>query len=897
MPEATPDESEFELEVLKKRGFVRKKCRVCGTYFWTTDAGRQTCGEAPCDPYTFLDRSPFNRSFDLRGFREYFLDYFHERGHAVIPPRPVVARWRNDLYLTSASIVLFQPYVTSGLVPPPANPLVVAQPCVRFVDIDRVGLTAGRHLTTFEMGGAHAFNYPDKQVYWKDQTVEYGLDLLNSLGVPDSSITLKEDLWEGGGNAGPAFEVIVGGLELETLVFMKYSEEGGLLHEIPIKVVDTGYGLERFTWMSQATPTAFEAIFSNTLPQFLDLAGVEPPSKELLKSMAIASINALKLEVGMDEAISKGMGMSLAEYAKRVKPYQMVGALLDHTRTIAFLLSDGVIPSNTGEGYLARLIIRRALRLKWALGMSTPLSQLLEMQIEDWGKDFPWLLHAQQRSLELTDMEEQKYNDALQRGLGILERRIQSVGKVDEETLLQLYDSYGVPVEVIVKALGEKGVEAQIPEDFYSQLASRHSAVGSIRLSEKGESKDVPDPAILELPATLPLFHEGLVGKIKAQVVYSAEIAGRRLVVTDRTNFYPEGGGQPSDVGSISWNGGMARVQRAFKAGPVVVHELEGEGPLPKKGETAELSIDGGRRLQLMRAHTATHLVLAACRQILGDHVWQMGAQKDVDLSRLDILHYKAISEDQLDRIEGLANSWVMADIPVEVLELERDLAEAAFGYQIYQGGVVPGKRLRVVRIPGVDVEACGGTHVSRTGEVGQIKIQSVTRIQESVFRIMFSAGEAARVRSRRLSQIVARLEDEFNCKEQDVVDRVQVLKQQVKEGREKASVLQKELLQLKARVAPQLETPAGAAKLVRCPEGIEPREAAIAGTESADVVLAVSADGRKLAVAARRGSGRSLEPMKGILSKLGKGGGSSELLEYVLSQPFDEILLTKHQG
>ena len=146
------DPSEFELRTLKERGFVRKKCRVCGTYFWTKDPKRETCGEAPCDPYTFIGGGKFNRSMGVAETRQYFLRFFEKRGHTVIAPRPVVARWRDDLYLTSASIVLFQPYVTTGLIPPPANPLVVSQPCIRFVDIDRVGLTAGRHLTTFELG-------------------------------------------------------------------------------------------------------------------------------------------------------------------------------------------------------------------------------------------------------------------------------------------------------------------------------------------------------------------------------------------------------------------------------------------------------------------------------------------------------------------------------------------------------------------------------------------------------------------------------------------------------------------------------------------------------------------------------------------------------------------------
>ena len=199
----------YSLEFFKERGYVRKRCRACGEYFWTLDPDRETCGDSPCEPYRFVGKTLTKKKMSLREVREAFLKFFEKRGHKIISPYPVVARWRSDMFLTDASIVDFQPFVTSGIAPPPANPLVISQPCIRLVDIDKVGLTFGRHLTIFEMGGAHAFNYPDKEVYWKEETVRYYHEFAQEIfGIPEEELIYKEGVWSGGGNAGPCFESI-----------------------------------------------------------------------------------------------------------------------------------------------------------------------------------------------------------------------------------------------------------------------------------------------------------------------------------------------------------------------------------------------------------------------------------------------------------------------------------------------------------------------------------------------------------------------------------------------------------------------------------------------------------------------------------------------------------------
>src|SRR3989442_645393 len=285
MPEI--NEQEFALPYFQELGFIRRKCPSCRSNYWAVPE-KTTCGEVPCAPYSFIGTPPTRRRYSLAEMRIQFMDYFAERGHTRIKPYPIVARWRNDVYLVGASIYDFQPYVTEGTMPPPANPLVISQPCIRFTDIEQVG-AAGRHMSIFEMGGAHAFNYPNKEIYWKDNTVRYHHKLLSDvMGVPSESITYKEHFWSGGGNAGPDLEGIVAGLEISTLVFMKYKVEQETLIPLPIRTVDTGYGIERWSWLSQGSPSGFHAVYGSLLDQILEMAKAQVDDK-ILPALADAA--------------------------------------------------------------------------------------------------------------------------------------------------------------------------------------------------------------------------------------------------------------------------------------------------------------------------------------------------------------------------------------------------------------------------------------------------------------------------------------------------------------------------------------------------------------------------------------------------------------------------------
>src|SRR6058998_2975075 len=348
----------------KEEGFTRRQCPSCGSNFWASKPAQVICGEVPCQPYTFIRNPPTKQRYSLAEMRIQFMDYFAERGHTRIKPYPIVARWRDDVYLVGASIYDFQPYVTEGIIPPPANPLVISQPCIRFTDIERVGPTAGRHGTFFEMGGHHAFNRDGQEVYWKDETIRFHHQLLsNVLGVPSDAITYKEHFWSGGGNAGPDLEGIVAGLEISTLVFMQYKVQGEELTPLPIRTVDTGYGMERWAWLSQGSPSGFHAVYGPLLAQVIDLAKVdldENTLSSLTRAAGIYGAGSRAAREAYIEATALETGRDKDSFRSIVQTLEAAFAITDHTKAISFLLAEGVVPSNVGEGYLTRLIIRRA---------------------------------------------------------------------------------------------------------------------------------------------------------------------------------------------------------------------------------------------------------------------------------------------------------------------------------------------------------------------------------------------------------------------------------------------------------------------------------------------------------------------------------------------------------
>ena len=681
------DPSEYDLKFFQQEGFHRRTCQSCGAAFWALgDLDR--CQEVPCTPYSFVGASGFNRALSVSEMRETFLSFFEKNGHTRIRRYPIVARWRNDVFFTQASIYDFQPWVTSGQIPPPANPLTISQPCLRLNDLQEIG-RSGRHFSLFEMMAHHAFNRAGHEVYFKDRTTElcHGL-LTRELGVDPRKLSYKEEEWEGGGNLGPSLSVGLQGLELATLVFMEYLRDGDRVKPMPLTVVDTGYGLERFTWMSQGTVTAYEAV----------------------------------------------LGELFAELRSILLPHE-AAVLADHARAVNFLLTDGVVPSNAKEGYYARLLIRRMLRILARAEGSPDFLQIVDRSGREIARDFPEVGAHRDDLRRVLEAEVERYDESIRRGrlqVRRMEERLEKEGRaVGVEDLVEWYDSLGLPPDVAVEELR---VPPVVPEDFYARVAARHADDQPEKeYSESGTG--LPEPPA-DTPATDVLYYlDPYTLSFRAHVLWSHG----SWVVLDRTFFYPTGGGQITDTGRLGEN----RVVEVARRGPWVLHHLERAQEF-RPGEEVHGHIDADRRRQLMAHHTATHILNGALRTVLGPHVWQAGAYKGTDVARIDITHYRPLSAAELREVERLANRVVAENRPVKSYFELRTEAERRFGFTLYQGGAVPGKDLRIVEVEGFDVEACGGTHCTHTSEVGAIQVIGTDRIQDGIVRLTYVAGDRA---------------------------------------------------------------------------------------------------------------------------------------------------------
>ncbi len=730
----------LDLEFFKSEKFVKKKCVKCGKYFLTKDKNRSTCGDPPCDSYSFIGNSPVNKPYSLREMRDKFIGFFSDT-HTFIKPYPVVPRWRDDVLLVNASIYDFQPHVTSGRVKPPGNPLVMSQPSIRMTDTDLVGAT-GRHLTSFEMLCHDAFNYPDKKVYWKEETTKYCYEFLTvGLGVDSELITFKEKPWSGGGNGGNAFEVFVSGLEVATLVFMDLKEdsngpveiEGRHYSKMEMEIVDTGYGLERLVWLSQGTPTVYHAVMPEVIDLLLGLLDDPTIDNEILSifSMEAALLEPFDKKELLKNALSRikreKKVVDMKELEKLFDRARSLFTLADHSKSLMFLFSDYVIPSNVKVGYLSRLLIRRSLRMIDDLGINVDLSDLIirhSTNMKDVIPNFPLeFLNT------IIPMEKAKYNDLKDRAGSVVERVFRKSGTLTPDDLVLLYDSFGITPEQSTDIVREKfGKDIEIPRDFSKLVVSIHDQ-GTV---PKSKAEHFPDIH------TRPLYYDDTsISDFTAVVLFSEG----NSIITNQTAFYPEGGGQPSDTGYFLFGNKKIDMLKAEKFNHSVVHRLSSPIQL---GARISGHVDFWRRRRLMVHHSATHLLLGVCRMVLGNHVWQSSVQKGTEHSRLDITHYAKISDDEIRKIEQTCLKFITENRKVRVRNIEWNKAIDTFGFRLFQGGVPDGKEIRVVEIDGVDVEGCGGTHVASTGELGFLKILKTETIQEGIQRIIFSAGFAA---------------------------------------------------------------------------------------------------------------------------------------------------------
>ena len=709
-------------------GFLRKRCPKCGGFFWTLDEERDYCPEQPCQQYEFLGSPVTSTKVDYTTAWKKVESFFNKNGHHSVRRYPVVCRWRPDLYFTIASIVDFQRVESRRVVFEfPFNPLIVPQMCLRFSDIANVGVT-GRHYTSFCMIGQHAL--ANEKGYWKDKCIELDFRLLTEeFGIDKKEVVFKEDVWLGPGAFGNSLEYYVRGLELGNAVFTGFEGTPSSYKEYEEKIVDMGAGLERFVWASQGTFNSYDAVFAPVMRKLREETGLEAGTDPLLHGyFKLAGSMDFEEHLGTPapySGVARQLGISEEDLTKKVQRIQAIYSIVDHTRTLLFGITDGMLPGNVGGGYNLRVLLRRSLDYLEELGIELELVDLVNWHAEALKEMYPELLENIKDVGRIIEVEENKFSNTRQRASKIIDslsRKGQSIGV---EKLVELYDSDGITPDVLKRA----GLETQIPPDFYTRITSRH-------MMQKEESPEQSHDIGL-LPPTRLLFYENSeLCEFSAQAL---KIIPGNFIVLDSTAFYARAGGQEPDHGTID----DLEVDDVIKIDKIVLHHVNGVIKLAE-GHKVKGVIDAKRRSIITRHHTATHIVNGAARQVLGQWVWQHSAFKDVDMGRLDITHFAHLNRDEIIDIERISNEIVRRNLPVIIRWVPRIEAEARYGFRLYQGGAAPVKDLRIVNIEGFDTEACGGTHVKSTGEVGMIKIMKTERIQDGVERIEFVAGEVA---------------------------------------------------------------------------------------------------------------------------------------------------------
>ena len=719
----------YALEFFKEKGFVRKQCKNCKEFFWTLDGDREFCADAKCVGLNFIGKKRRTIGY-IETWKE-VEKYFNKNGHATIARYPVVCRWRDDLYFTNASIIDFQPYVVSGAIKPPANPLIIAQPCLRFADIANVGFT-GAHYTAFIMIGQHAFNKIEEGTfYWKDEAIEHDFNVVTKiLKAKDEDVVFHEDVWLGGGSLGPCIEYFVEGIELGNCVFMQFKETPTGIKELPMRVIDMGAGLERFAWFANGTINSYEIVFGNVIRQMKKDVGFKEDKELMFKFSKYANLlNADEFDLKKSwKLISQKLGIEEKELLEKIYPLQALYAIADHLKAFLYAYNDGMLPSNSGGGYNIRIILRKSFAENIKFNFNLDFAKIIELHAKELKNLDDTLQEGIEIAKDVLDVEYKKFistkENARTKLKAIIEQCKKENKKITKEEQITLYESYGIPIELIKEEAAKNKIEAEEIYDIYKLLARKN-------IIEKEEEKLEIDTS--KIKKTRKLFYEDVnINEFDAKVLAIIDSA----IILDKTAFYPESGGQAADLGVI--NG--IKVLDVQEHDGVILHYVEKPEAF-KVGQKISAIVDLNRRKILMQHHTAAHLLNAAARHLLGKHIWQAGSYKNIDKAHLDITHYKRITDEELKKIELAVNKAIQQNLPVEIEILPRDEAEKKFGFRIYQGGYVPGKEIRIVNIKGYEVEACGGLHVANTGQIGFFKILKRESIKDGVERITFVAG------------------------------------------------------------------------------------------------------------------------------------------------------------
>jgi alanyl-tRNA synthetase len=754
--------------------------------------------------------------------RKQFLKYFESKGHAVVEDSSLVPHDDPTLLFTNAGMVQFKRLFMGE----EKREYVRAATCQRCVraggkhnDLENVGHTA-RHHTFFEMLGN--FSFGD---YFKTEAIEYAWDFLtNVIGLPREKLWVsifedddeahsiwekvdglpkgrivrlgeKDNFWAMGdtGPCGPCSEIHIDQgpdvgcghpeckvgcerdcdryLELWNLVFMQfYRDESGKMTPLPKPSIDTGMGLERISAVVQGKHSNYDSdLFSSLISKIASISGKQ---------------------YGDDEQ---------SDTALRV--------IADHCRSITFLVADGVLPANEGRGYVLRRIMRRAIRFGRWLGLTDPfLTAITANVVELMNEAYPHVFDARELLAKVTLNEEERFRETLDNGLAILHAEIDRLqGAADEQVeggvVFKLYDTYGFPIDIVRDVAQEKGLsvdetgfaKAMEEQRMRSKKSWKEGGLASMADGIRQLMQDGHQARFVGYDTQrCSSIISGMVGK-GGDSITSAARGERISLFCPETPFYAESGGQIGDHGEIAGPAGRARVVDTITVGDgLILHEAEVAEGMLSVGEQVELTVEEGRRQRIANNHTATHILHAAMKQVLGDHIKQSGSLVEPDRLRFDFTHFSPLSPEEIKEIELMANREVRANMPVETEHLGREEAVKSGATALF--GEKYGEKVRVVSLGDFSKELCGGTHVGRAGEIGLIKIISEAGIAAGIRRIEAITGESAFVR---YQQAVDEIDSIADLLKSPVADLPNKIKRQLDTLKE----LEKEVGQLTAQL------------------------------------------------------------------------------------------------
>ena len=693
----------------------------------------------------------------LNDLREKYLSFFESHGHKRLPSFSLVPQNDKSLLLINSGMAPMKKFFT-GEITPPAKRVTTCQKCIRTPDLERVGHTA-RHGTFFEMLGNFSFGdyFKDEAIpmAWEflTKTLEIDGDLLwpsvyehddeayaiwrDKIGVPESHIVRlgkADNFWEHGqGPCGPCSEIYFDRgikygcgspdckpgcdcdrfMEIWNNVFSQFSNDGkGNYTELTQKNIDTGMGLERLACVMQGVDNLFEV---DTVRSLLD---------------AVCAVSGKTYGIDREKDIS-------------------IRVVTDHVRSATFMISDGVIPSNEGRGYVLRRIIRRAARHGKLIGIDGMfLCPLVEIVIGQNEKAYPELSEKRDYILKVVKLEEERFRATIDQGLGILEGLISSakaggVDTVSGSDAFKLYDTFGFPIDLTREICEEAGLK--IDEDAFRTLMNEQKtrareARGSISGWSGGDTSPLDNIPLTEFVGYESLVSEAKVLSIIADGgVVDTISEGECSIILDKTSAYGEGGGQVGDIGEITAGGVKIDLIDTKKQNGIYIHICRIEDGAVSVGDTVTVSVDKSSRDSIRRNHSAVHLLQSALRAVLGTHVEQAGSYVDSARLRFDFTHLSAMTPDEISRVEAIVNANILLSESCSTTVTDVETAKQMGAIALF--GEKYGDSVRVVKIGSNSTELCGGTHVSNTGEIGLFKIISETSVAAGVRRIEATTG------------------------------------------------------------------------------------------------------------------------------------------------------------